>query len=1105
MKKLYACFIFCASLSKALLAQDYLPNYQPPSPESAALGKYVEHPVSTYTGTPKIEIPMFEIKTGRITLPISLSYHGSGIKVDEIASRVGIGWVLNAGGVVTRTVKGLEDDITGMTGVPTTGQRGYFDRVTSSDPNRNLAMQPGGILGARYTLNDLEPDIHFYNFAGKSGKFFFSDRNTPVSLDNSPIKINGPYGGSNKFVITTEDGLVYTFEATESNISSFSQHSSSWYLTKIFDPITGKSVTLYYRTDMPTSFNYPYLISESDNLGCAGGSISINVQITPLYYPKVLQKIVYDDGYIEFKADHNRQDLTGDRAYTEINQYINEFNGNPVFRKGFNLTYAYTSNGTAQENHRLYLESVQEKGSDNSVLPPYLFTYKSRDQVPERLSPQQDIWGYYNANGVLSGTSYLSGGPLPPHPKIYVSAGSGKRTYLPFNNNFNTSPVTIAGIERSSNPSTVDYGSLNKIVYPTGGYTVYTYEIHKFDNDFYSGGGIRIKQITDYASNGNILLSKNYTYTHGLLGGAYPQVAFPANNNGSNLVRFSQNQSVLGSSQGSYVGYGSVLETQIGPSGNNGSILYTYTTDQDVPGVFTATTNGCPELSDLSGIQTDSYFPFFEMESRESRRGVLSQQAYSDANGKQIKAINYDYYLSSTTVGTVSSNYGVYDQEDPPFLIENLNQTRNLNAEKMMLYKKTESLYAGSSDNRDLHSISDNITAYNYTEGNYYDQFLRSETHFASNSGPISFSSTRIETTPDNYTDLIVLTSDRNTQTTYKYPFDYAGTASGGLMGNMVAMNYLTPVISTIKTSTVPSGSGKVTYYTDVTVNDYKANPQTGKPIPANIYKLNSIVPIQQYDPTINPNSSVEVADPSAPGLLFENRINFNSYDYFSNLTSANLPGGEDVSYLWGYNKKKLIAEVKGAPASQVAYTSFEEWFDSDVGEDNNGTHIRINNDSQTLYFPDVKTGKYSFHFGPGNYMETNIQLPPATYIVSYWSRDGKMAFDDYYVPFNTIDGPVQGNGWQFHQASIQITSPDYLEFYPDQSGVTINVDDIRVYPQGAQMTTYTYDPASGLTSSTDAKGQTTYYEYDSHNRLVNVKDKNGFILKHTDYHYAGQ
>src|SRR5688572_22137485 len=82
------------------------PKIVPPSPDAASLGKYGEMPVDKSTGVPQISVPLCEIKTPRFTLPITLSYHASGIKVDEVASWVGTGWSLNAGGVITRTVIG---------------------------------------------------------------------------------------------------------------------------------------------------------------------------------------------------------------------------------------------------------------------------------------------------------------------------------------------------------------------------------------------------------------------------------------------------------------------------------------------------------------------------------------------------------------------------------------------------------------------------------------------------------------------------------------------------------------------------------------------------------------------------------------------------------------------------------------------------------------------------------------------------------------------------------------------------------------------------------------------------------------------------------------
>ena len=80
-----------------------------PSPQSAAYARYGEYPVDHSTGVPKIEIPIYTLNTGDYELPISISYHASGIKVLDVSGPVGLGWTLNAGGVITRTVCGAPD------------------------------------------------------------------------------------------------------------------------------------------------------------------------------------------------------------------------------------------------------------------------------------------------------------------------------------------------------------------------------------------------------------------------------------------------------------------------------------------------------------------------------------------------------------------------------------------------------------------------------------------------------------------------------------------------------------------------------------------------------------------------------------------------------------------------------------------------------------------------------------------------------------------------------------------------------------------------------------------------------------------------------------
>lgn len=93
-----------------------MPKVIPPSPEAANAFKFTEIPVSLYTGLPNIDIPLFEIESGGVTVPISISYHARGIKVAEIASRVGLGWTLNAGGMISRQVRDLPDQSRGYIG-----------------------------------------------------------------------------------------------------------------------------------------------------------------------------------------------------------------------------------------------------------------------------------------------------------------------------------------------------------------------------------------------------------------------------------------------------------------------------------------------------------------------------------------------------------------------------------------------------------------------------------------------------------------------------------------------------------------------------------------------------------------------------------------------------------------------------------------------------------------------------------------------------------------------------------------------------------------------------------------------------------------------------
>ncbi|MCZ8072449.1 MAG: hypothetical protein ACK5SJ_05645 [Bacteroidota bacterium] len=82
-----------------------------PSPNAASLGKFGDITIGYHVGTPNIDVPIYELKQGDLNVPISLKYQPGGIKVADIPSWVGSGWALIAGGVITRAIVGLPDEL----------------------------------------------------------------------------------------------------------------------------------------------------------------------------------------------------------------------------------------------------------------------------------------------------------------------------------------------------------------------------------------------------------------------------------------------------------------------------------------------------------------------------------------------------------------------------------------------------------------------------------------------------------------------------------------------------------------------------------------------------------------------------------------------------------------------------------------------------------------------------------------------------------------------------------------------------------------------------------------------------------------------------------
>lgn len=172
MKKILAMTIFLAVGSLCCPGQENVN-----SPAATEFVRYERIPVSYFNGLPSIEIPVYTVETKDLYLPISLSYHASGIKVNQYPTAVGLGWALNAGGGITRIVNGIPDetcakDMTDLTGSNTPRDPGYYFS-SAIFMNDNWNKEEG--FNTIYTNNylDTEPDEFVINAYGLSGSIYF--------------------------------------------------------------------------------------------------------------------------------------------------------------------------------------------------------------------------------------------------------------------------------------------------------------------------------------------------------------------------------------------------------------------------------------------------------------------------------------------------------------------------------------------------------------------------------------------------------------------------------------------------------------------------------------------------------------------------------------------------------------------------------------------------------------------------------------------------------------------------------------------------------------------------------------------------------------------
>ena len=517
-----------------------------PSSEAQSLGDFAEVPVDLYTGRTNINIPLFTVSHNGIEVPVSLSYHGGGIKVDDECGLVGLGWTLNAGGAVSRIVRGMPDDLYGpINGIARgydkldIGSKNFIDslmiRQRPRNPmavldsaNQRYMLKPMEQYGQLYDENkiDVAPDNYLFYANGLSGAFVGT--NAEYVQSSGGCKIQSSLNGHH-YILNDINGHSYTFGQHEkrrftyrlenvfnkipSDINPEYSHlyTSAWWLSSIISSAKD-TITFDYITEkqLPTRHNF-YGYTQYDTIAeLYYGIIPDYVchKYTSYYdpyrrvgadtiYHQLLSKIKTPNCLVQFHYSHNSY------SYSRVDSIsIYSMEGTKMGRliESFKFRYSDYTN-TAQ------LSSIIHWGRNNKS-QSYQFTYYSTT-ILGFSQDNRDHWGYFSrwSEGRFADKSYLG---ITPQC---------------LNDNFYT--------ERYADNENASHMMLKSITYPSGLVVNFTWEPHQFSELSVVGkeahaklgeydysysftpecnvGGVRIKRI-EYLDGGKQLLAKEYAY-----------------------------------------------------------------------------------------------------------------------------------------------------------------------------------------------------------------------------------------------------------------------------------------------------------------------------------------------------------------------------------------------------------------------------------------------------------------------------------------------------------------------------------------------------------------------------------------------------------------
>lgn len=961
--------------------EGYLPRIIPPSPQSAIYQKYLDHKISECTGIPDISIPLYEIKLKDMTIPITLSYHASGVKVIQYDGDVGAGWSINAGGFkVMRTIYDYEDE----------RYRHYDGNEMDMYANVNEMSAPSDREEKDYKLQwlqnnrDVEYDHFTYILPSSSGEFIIQDGST----DQIKALIAGP---QDKFVFSRRDKSYAIQDITITDEQGTFYQLGGTALERILDhPINLWSVIGWPLTKMTTPYkeeiNFEYegyrtYLNERAVNSITYTEAPFYVGILPFGQPASLTgtelpPVDYSDDleqtssfitkittpYCKILFVRRKTPSNTRYSWNQLITAIEIYNNNQLIRK-INFEYDLVTENSA--NRHNMLKEIAISGSQPTTEEKYMFSYYGPT------FSAYDHWGY-GESGYAKSENHLHNQfkdvkllyqralYATAIPKIYNNI----YFYFMPNNYYNIS----FGDRSMKNTPATDY-SLQRIIFPTGGFTEYVYEPHT-DNYGKHIGGLRVKKITSKPSQTANPIITEFQYSDAdfdvslsyedFIEESYhiafwtitdpttqwPYKAYQC----ARTLRFS-NIPIVGSLLNYKAHYCKVTKLQYDQENEayNGKTVYVY---NNIPVNKKQIIPHRAKITPYSGdgsyeVLMPTYNDFgqgFWIDATKGYSPTLTSCTWYD-NNNQIKR-KEEYTYTHVIKGT--------------FRELRINQKITWSADFLHPEMSVDMFYTRIS------------SCYDYLE---YDLKLGFHRLDSKRTTDYTDSGAAVFDEAYSYNQKHQLTGKKSSNLSESESYRYPGDFTESVYKNMVAANILSPVIEKIKYS-----------------NSFFSNE-------ASRTKIN-----YEYRNGIYLPASIQSKTPSVD---YRTEISFDRYDAKGNILQCTVLDCTPMVYIWGYEGQYPIAEIKNANYSQI----------------------------------------------------TAIISEPV---------------------LNTIS------------ARLQPTTSDWTLI----NGLLTNQA-----LQNSIVSTYTYKPQVGMLTETDPAGRITYYDYDSLNRLIRIKDDDGNTLEEYDYY----